>query len=163
MENNLTQTENNLPQTDTCGNRIRQLGYYLHFSPSNGPNEWKLLSLKQIRMSVWWSPFTLPSTDSVDSHIVSHSWDPFVGLCFNVNTFLKSVSTSKSRVTYDHDTGRVTYDLDTTTHKIIGVVGSPSTPLRLYLPPFRNLIFHCIWKSIPINRLCPDTDSRVFF
>ncbi len=53
---------------------------------------------------------------------------------FNVNTFLKSVSTSKSRVTYDLDTDRVTYDLDidlgTTTHKIIGVVGSP-----LYLRP----------------------------
>ncbi len=46
---------------------------------------------------------------------------------FNVNTFLKSVSTSKSRVTYD---------VDTTTHKIIGVVGSPSTSLRLYLLPF---------------------------
>ncbi len=48
---------------------------------------------------------------------------------FNLNMFLKSVSTSKSRVTYDLDTDRVTYDLDTTTHKIIGVVGSP-----LYLP-----------------------------
>ncbi len=35
----------------------------------------------------------------------------------NVNTFLKSVSTSKSRVTYDLDT-------DTTMHKIMGVVGS---------------------------------------
>ncbi len=43
---------------------------------------------------------------------------------FNVNTFLKSVSTSKSRVTYYLDTDWVTYDLDTTTHKIIGVVGS---------------------------------------
>ncbi len=32
---------------------------------------------------------------------------------FNVNTFLKLVSTSKSRVTYDLDTDRVTYDLDT--------------------------------------------------
>ncbi len=42
--------------------------------------------------------------------------------------FLKSVSTSKSRVTFDLDTDRVTYDLDTTTHKIIGVVGSPSLP-----------------------------------
>ncbi len=62
---------------------------------------------------------------------------------FNLNTFLKSVSTSKSRVTYDLDIDRVTYDLDTTTHKIIGVVGSPSTSLHLYLPPFRNLIFHC--------------------
>ncbi len=39
----------------------------------------------------------------------------------NVNTFLKSVSTSKSRVTYDLDT-------DTTAHKIIGVVGSPLLP-----------------------------------
>ncbi len=37
---------------------------------------------------------------------------------FNVNTFLKLVSTSKSRVTYYLDT-------DTTTRKIIGVVGSP--------------------------------------
>ncbi len=37
---------------------------------------------------------------------------------FNVNTFFKWVPTSKSRVTYDFDT-------DTTTHKIIGVVGSP--------------------------------------
>ncbi len=47
-------------------------------------------------------------------------------LLFNVNTFLKSVSTSKSRVTYDLNTDRVTYDLDTDTktHKIIGVVGS---------------------------------------
>ncbi len=53
---------------------------------------------------------------------------------FNLNTFLKSVSISKSRVTYNLDTDRVTYnldtdkvtyDLDTTTHKIIGVVGSP--------------------------------------
>ncbi len=42
-----------------------------------------------------------------------------------MNTFLKSVSTSKSRETYDLDTDRVTYDLDTTRHKIIGVVGSP--------------------------------------
>ncbi len=55
---------------------------------------------------------------------------------FNLNMFLKSVSTSKSRVTYDLDTDRVTYDLDTTTHNIIGVVGNPlylatpvSTPL----------------------------------
>ncbi len=32
---------------------------------------------------------------------------------FNLNTFLKSVSTLKSRVTYDLDTDRVTYDLDT--------------------------------------------------
>ncbi len=92
--------------------------------------------------------------------------------CFNANTSLKSVSTSKSRVTYDLDTNRVAYDLDTdrvtydfdtdrvtydldtdrvtydldtdtTMHKIIGVVGSPSTSLRLYLPPFRNLVFHC--------------------
>ncbi len=79
--------------------------------------------------------------------------------------FLKSVSTSKSRVTYDLDTDKVKYDLDTgtTTHKIIGVVGSPSTSLRLYLPPFRNLIFHCSWKRIHINRPCLDTDSRVFF
>ncbi len=47
---------------------------------------------------------------------------------FNVNTFLKSVSTSKSRVTYD---------LDTTTRKIIGVVGSPlylATPVSATLP-----------------------------
>ncbi len=43
---------------------------------------------------------------------------------FNVNTFLKSVSTLKIRVTYDLNT-----DTDTTTHKIIEVVGSP-----LYLP-----------------------------
>ncbi len=52
---------------------------------------------------------------------------------FNVNTFLKSVFTSKSRVTYDLDTDRVTYDLDTDTtmHKIIGVVGSPSTSTAL--------------------------------
>ncbi len=55
---------------------------------------------------------------------------------FNLNTFLKSISTSKSRVTYDLNTDRGTYDLDTTIHKIIGVVGSPvylampvSTPL----------------------------------
>ncbi len=79
-------SENNLLQTDTCGNRIRQSGYYLQFSPSNGSHngshEWKLLSLKQIHMSVWLSPFTIPSTDSVDFHIVSHSWDPFVGLRF---------------------------------------------------------------------------------
>ncbi len=49
---------------------------------------------------------------------------------FNVNTFLKSVSTSKSRVTYDLDT-------HTTTHKIIGVVGSPlylATPVSTALP-----------------------------
>ncbi len=55
---------------------------------------------------------------------------------FNVNTFLKSVSTSKSRVTYDLDT-------NTTPHKIIGVVGSPvylATPVST---AFRNLIFHC--------------------
>ncbi len=68
---------------------------------------------------------------------------------FNENTFLKSVSTSKSRVTYyldtdrvtyDRDTDRVTFDLDTntTTHKIIGVVGSPSTSLRLYLRAHMN-------------------------
>ncbi len=44
---------------------------------------------------------------------------------FNLNTFLKSVSTSKSQVTYDLNTDRVTYDLDTTMYKIIGVVGSP--------------------------------------
>ncbi len=60
---------------------------------------------------------------------------------FNVNTFLKSVSTSKSRVTYDLDTDRVTYDLDTnlntTTHKIIGVVGGPfylASPISTALP-----------------------------
>ncbi len=49
---------------------------------------------------------------------------------FNVNTFLKSVSPSKSRVTYDLDT-------DTTTHKIIGIVGSPlylATPVSTTLP-----------------------------
>ncbi len=58
-----------------------------------------------------------------------------------MNTFLKLVSTSKSRVTYDLDTDRVTYDLDTnldtTTHKIIGVVGSPLTlamPVSSALP-----------------------------
>ncbi len=65
-----------------------------------------------------------------------------------MNTFLKSVSTSKSRVTYDLDTDRVTYDLDTdrvtydldtdtTKHKIIGVVGSPlylATPVSTALP-----------------------------
>ncbi len=58
----------------------------------------------------------------------------------NLNTFLKSVSTSKSRVTYDLDTDRVTYDhdtdFDTTTHKII-VVGSPlylATPVSITLP-----------------------------
>ncbi len=39
---------------------------------------------------------------------------------FNMNTFLKSVSASKSQVTYDLDT--VT---DTTTHKIFGVVRCP--------------------------------------
>ncbi len=47
---------------------------------------------------------------------------------FNVNTFLKSISTSKSRVTYD---------LDTTKHKIIGVVGSPlylAAPVSTILP-----------------------------
>ncbi len=60
-------------------------------------------------------------------------------LLFNVNTFLKSVSTSKSRVTYDLDTDRVTYDLDTdtTTYKIIGVVGSLlylATPVSTALP-----------------------------
>ncbi len=56
---------------------------------------------------------------------------------FNVNTFLKSVSTSKSRVTYDLDTDRVTFDLDTTMHKIIGVVGSPlylAMPVSTALP-----------------------------
>ncbi len=60
---------------------------------------------------------------------------------FNLNTFLKSVSTSKSRVTYHLDTDRVTYDLDTdlntTTHKIIGVVGSPlyfAMPVSTTLP-----------------------------
>ncbi len=81
---------------------------------------------------------------------------------FNVNTFLKSVFTSKSRVTYDLDTDRVTYDLntdlDTTTHKIIGIVWSPlylATPVST---AFRNLIFHCSWKRI----LCLDSDSRVF-
>ncbi len=87
--------------------------------------------------------------------------------CCNVNTFLKSISTSKSRVTYDLDTNRVTYDLDTdtntTTQKIIGVEGNPSTSLRLYLPPFRNLIFHCSWKRIHVIRPCPDTENRVFF
>ncbi len=49
-----------------------------------------------------------------------------------MNTFLKSVSTSKSRVTYDLDT-----DIDTTTHKIIGVVGSPfylAIPVSTALP-----------------------------
>ncbi len=83
---------------------------------------------------------------------------------FNVNSFLKSVSTSKSRETYDLDTDRVTYDLhtETTTHKINGVVGAPSTLLRLYLPPFQNLIFRCSWKRIHVNRPCPDTDSRIF-
>ncbi len=73
---------------------------------------------------------------------------------FNLNTFLKSVSTSKSRVIYDLDTDRVTYDLDTTTHKIIVVVGSP---LHLATP-----VFHCSWKCIHVNHPCPDTDSRVF-
>ncbi len=58
---------------------------------------------------------------------------------FNVKTFLKLVSTLKSRVTYDHDTDRVTHDLDTdtTTHKIIGVVGSPfylATPVSIAFP-----------------------------
>ncbi len=55
---------------------------------------------------------------------------------FNVNTFLKSVSTSKSRVTYDLDTDRVTYDLDSIMHKIIGVVGNPlylATPVSTAL------------------------------
>ncbi len=58
-----------------------------------------------------------------------------------MNTFLKLVSTSKSRVTYDLDTYRVTYDLDTDTntitHKIIGVVGSTlylATPVSTALP-----------------------------
>ncbi len=53
---------------------------------------------------------------------------------FNLNTFLKSLSTSKSRVTYDLDT-----DLDTTTHKITVVVGSPlylATPVSTTLPKF---------------------------
>ncbi len=42
-------------------------------------------------------------------------------------------------MTYDFDTDRVTYDLDTkldtTTHKIIGVVGAPSTSLLLIYRP----------------------------
>ncbi len=49
-------------------------------------------------------------------------------ILFNVNTFLKLISTSKSWVTYD---------TDTTTHKIIGVVGSPlylATPVSTALP-----------------------------
>ncbi len=64
-----------------------------------------------------------------------------ISIIFNVNTFFKSVSTSKNRVTYDLDTNRVTYDLDTdtdtTTHKIIGVVRSPlylATPVSTALP-----------------------------
>ncbi len=55
---------------------------------------------------------------------------------FNVNTFLKSVSASKSRVTYDLDTDRVTYDLDTQPHKIIDVVWIPlylATPVSTTL------------------------------
>ncbi len=55
---------------------------------------------------------------------------------FNVNTFLKSVSTLKSRVTYDLDANLDT-DLDTTTHKIIGVVGGP---LYLALPVSPTLL-----------------------
>ncbi len=94
---------------------------------------------------------------------------------FNASTFLKLVSTSKSRVTYDLDTDRVTYDLDrdrvtydldtdfdTTTHKINGVVESPlylATPVSTTLLKSHLSLY---WKRIHINRPCPDTDSRVF-
>ncbi len=71
--------------------------------------------------------------------VIIQVWQRVSLLFFNVNMFLKSVSTSKSRVTYDLDTNRVTYDLDTDTitHKIIGVVGSPlylATPVSTALP-----------------------------
>ncbi len=49
---------------------------------------------------------------------------------FNVNTFLKSVSTLKSPVTHDLDT-------DTTTHIIIGVVGS------------------CLYLAMPVSTALP--------
>ncbi len=52
-------------------------------------------------------------------HVKSRIRRDFSSL-FNVNMFFKWVPTSKSRVTYDLDT-----DFDTSTHKIIGVVGSP--------------------------------------
>ncbi len=38
-------------------------------------------------------------------------------------------------MTYDLAIDRVTYDLDTTTNKIIGVVGAPSTSLRRIYSP----------------------------
>ncbi len=70
-----------------------------------------------------------------------------LGHFFNVNTFLKLVSTSKSRVTYDLDT-------DTTTHKIIGEVGSPlylAMPVSTALPKSHlsllNLANSCFWSD----------------
>ncbi len=72
--------------------------------------------------------------------LLDHSFDVPI---FKVNTFLNSVSTSKSQVTYDLDTDRVTYDLDidlgTTMHKIIGVVGNPlylAMPVSTALPKY---------------------------
>ncbi len=35
-------------------------------------------------------------------------------------------------------------------------------PFDFYGLAFRNLIFHCSWKRIHVNRPCPDIDSRVF-
>ncbi len=77
---------------------------------------------------------------------------------FNVNTFLKSVSTSKRQVTYDLD-----IDLDTTTHKIIGVVGNPlylAMPVSIY-PPSEISSFTVVENvfTLTVHVL---TDSRVF-
>ncbi len=85
-------------------------------------------------------------------------WSTF----FNVNTFLKLVYTLKSWVTYDLDTDRVTYDLDTTTHKIIGVVGSPSTSLRLYYHPSKISSFTVVEKVFTLT-VCVLTQTAEFY
>ncbi len=104
-------SDNSLDHKTIINNIIQVINYYHS----------KYSSLKFIWFIIFkfWSFF--------NQRQISQNFENF--LHFNVNTFFKWVPTSKSQVTYDLDTD---LDTDTTTHKIIGVVGSPST--SLYLP-----------------------------
>ncbi len=77
---------NNFPQTETYGLRMQQMGnsftFLLQTDPTHGnfcPSNGYVCPFDRVML-------TLHSTDSVDSEIVSHLWDPFVGLCLKTES-----------------------------------------------------------------------------
>ncbi len=80
---------------------------------------------------------------------------------FNVNTFLKiGIHFENSSDIWPRHRQS---DIRPRQHNAQNYWSSMEPSLRLYLLPFQNLIFHCSWKRIHVNRPCPDADSRFFF